>query len=238
MPYAIEAVTGTLKDLGTYLSPLVTGFEAVAGAASKIGGLLGSKDDDKLEFRMKHPEIFARGRALDAELARKRLFGKYGHGDEFVPDPSLLSKAGKQAAEGLVEGMASKAGDVDAAGGRMGAAAEAGARHALKSHSPSKVFEDIGLDTAEGFALGVGRGRDSVDRELDELLLAPARGGARGGGINAGGIAVHNTITVTAGANASPAEVAKAVGSELELRMPGALMSAFDVLNQRVGGGL
>lgn len=68
---------------------------------------------------------------------------------------SLLLQAGKDLISGLIRGIKSKAGDV--AGALSGVLGPLGplAKKILDSHSPSRVFLDIGRDVTEGFRLGL-----------------------------------------------------------------------------------
>lgn len=77
---------------------------------------------------------------------------------------AICNNAGVMAGKGLVDGMNSMIGLVGAAAAALGQAAEAGARgpQGLDTHSPSKVFEKIGNDTAKGLALGLDNGIQPV----------------------------------------------------------------------------
>ena len=76
---------------------------------------------------------------------------------------SNFYKAGKNAAQGFVNGISSKIqnGDVYAAGLKIGDEAYKAARHALDEHSPSKKMEQVGDYAVKGFLNGLEKGNSS-----------------------------------------------------------------------------
>lgn len=82
-----------------------------------------------------------------------------------------MKKAGQDAAQGFINGIKSKLSGVSSAGTSLGNTATQAARKALDSHSPSRVFEDIGGDTDAGLALGIknnaGAVKDAVTGVVD-----------------------------------------------------------------------
>ncbi len=81
----------------------------------------------------------------------------------------LFDSAGQDAGQGLINGLKSKLSGVIAAATQIAQAAANAAKANLDIQSPSKVFEDIGGDTAAGFALGIQRGTPAVINEINRL---------------------------------------------------------------------
>jgi len=83
----------------------------------------------------------------------------------------------------------------------------AAARNALQIHSPSRVFEEIGAYTAEGFSIGLEGGDPA--RAMAQLMAPPQ--------VTAAGIASSNVgpITITIDGAREPAEVAREVAASL-----------------------
>lgn len=95
----------------------------------------------------------------------------------------------------LVDGVKSLAGSV-----------KESFKEALAIGSPSKVFAGFGMNTAEGFAIGVKQGApaatDAVDTMAASASSAGAQGGATRGGASAPSIVVQLNFNVTGGADA------------------------------------
>jgi hypothetical protein len=105
--------------------------------------------------------------------------------------------AGIKAAEGLVKGLQSQQDAIERQMMRIAKSMETAIKKALGIKSPSKVMEEVGDYTAEGFAQGITRNR-SVTPAWESMLAAPATGRPSGGGSGVGGqpIIVHQTITL------------------------------------------
>lgn len=84
-----------------------------------------------------------------------------------------LSTMGVQMIDGLIAGIKSKADAVVAALGGVVDAAIAAAVNALKIGSPSKVMEEIGGWTAEGFTVGVDDGAADAQSSMEALVAPP-----------------------------------------------------------------
>lgn len=100
-----------------------------------------------------------------------------------------LATMGVQMIDGLIAGIKSKAtAVVDALGGVVDAAIAA-AVDALKIGSPSKVMEEIGGWTAEGFTVGVDDGAADAQAAMNSMVAPPdpavaGIGGGKGGGLD------------------------------------------------------
>jgi trimeric autotransporter adhesin len=81
----------------------------------------------------------------------------------------IMYGAGIKAAEGLVRGLTKKKKDIENAMMIIAKAMEKSIKKALKIKSPSKVMQDVGHFTAEGFALGVKRNQH-IDHAWESML--------------------------------------------------------------------
>lgn len=104
-----------------------------------------------------------------------------------------LSDIGLAMVKGLADGITGGAASVIAAITGVAGGAIAAAKKALDSHSPSKVFASIGMDTSEGMALGVDDGAANVQSSMEAMVSPPATGAAPAGG-NASSAASSGTI--------------------------------------------
>jgi tape measure domain-containing protein len=121
-----------------------------------------------------------------------------------------------------------------AQGAALGRGTESGAKDALDIHSPSKVFEEIGRQSAAGFALGWSApppvAQTAATPDFDTSAMGKM-GGGRSVSIAPGAIMVSPQIHVS-GTNASADDIAR----EIAVQVPAALLSALEQLN--IEGGL
>ena len=105
---------------------------------------------------------------------------------------------------GLAQGMNSQRAAVSAAATAMAAEAERAARAKLAINSPSKVFEEIGLGTAEGFNKGVVEGfnaiRDVTSNAVNAMVPTIPQTSGSTNNIN---------VTVNAAEGQNPREIAE-----------------------------
>lgn len=87
-----------------------------------------------------------------------------------------LADLGNAMIDGLVSGIAGGAAKVVAAMGGVVSGAVDGAKNLLGIASPSKVFAEIGANTAEGFAGGVDDAAPAAATALESLVQPPAAG--------------------------------------------------------------
>lgn len=128
---------------------------------------------------------------------------------------------GSDMIQGFIDGIEAKVGEVIAKVKGMADSAKATLTDALKIGSPSKVFEDYGGWTSEGFAQGI-EPVDVADKMLGDMPTAndarQAGAAAAPSGMGGGGAMVIN-ITVNGGGNAQ--EIANAVRDELTRTLSG-----------------
>jgi len=78
-----------------------------------------------------------------------------------------MRQIGVNAMEGLIKGMESKEGAVQSAAKRITGSMTQATKKSLKQNSPSKVFEDIGSGTMEGFEDGVEKHEETLKRQME-----------------------------------------------------------------------
>ena len=88
--------------------------------------------------------------------------GKLGKDEGF-------EELGENAADGWIQGAQNKKADVEAAGEKMAKTAIEATAEAQDSHSPSKVFEQLGQYCLEGYALGL-ENTDLIERCKSSML--------------------------------------------------------------------
>lgn len=102
-----------------------------------------------------------------------------------------MYQAGVDAGKGLAMGIKSQLGSVEAAIKQLAQSMVGAIRHALKSHSPSLVFAEVGLSIPQGVAMGVDQGTgtamSAMGRMGSRLSMAPFRPPAGYGHPAAGG---------------------------------------------------
>lgn len=126
-----------------------------------------------------------------------------------------LAAIGTAMIDGLVQAIKNGASRVASAIGDVAKSAISSAKSTLGIASPSKVFEELGGYTVEGFTLGVDAMNDNAQASMESAIAPPEpKRAARGGG---GGNTFNVTVNVSAGADADlAAEVRRAVVGALE----------------------
>lgn len=101
--------------------------------------------------------------------------------------------AGIKAAEGLVKGLTKKKTDIETAMMNIAKSMEKAIKKALKIKSPSKVMQDVGHYTAEGFAVGVEKNK-RVDSAWESMLTTSGSSGSSRGGSGTGEYVINLNI--------------------------------------------
>jgi hypothetical protein len=127
---------------------------------------------------------------------------------------------GRDTVRGLVEGIKSMYELPVKAIMGLGAATVEAFKLVLGIHSPSKVFEQLGAYTAEGYAVGLDGSQARVDQSITGMVRVPSKGGAAGG---------TPTINLTVQVDATGND-ADAIARKLADLLPGQLASAFEEL--------
>lgn len=124
-----------------------------------------------------------------------------------------FANIGRRIGEGLVSGINEMLPAVQAAAHRIAAAAAVAAKAALGVHSPSKVFEEIGEFTGEGFIIGF---EDSV-KDFGSMVnnLVPALETSGGSAAIVNGNTITNNFTIYAAEGQNEQTIATAVEDRL-----------------------
>jgi len=83
--------------------------------------------------------------------------------------PATFKQIAIDLVNGFTSGIRSKVGEAAAAAGALATAASTAAKANLKIKSPSKVFQELGGFTAEGFLIGIEEGTPEVINSMGEL---------------------------------------------------------------------
>lgn len=85
---------------------------------------------------------------------------------------SWLISAGRSVVQGFIDGVSSMLGAAAAKVRELAGLAREAAAAALKIGSPSKVFEDLGRFTVEGYIVGVDKMINPLEAVMDEVLVS------------------------------------------------------------------
>jgi tape measure domain-containing protein len=137
--------------------------------------------------------------------------------------------AGTNLWQGLVNGMNGGIGPTTDASSRLGEAAKSGVQTSLDIHSPSRVMEQLGGYTAQGFAQGVEGGQGQIDSAMGNVVAPPvAAPASASASTSVGGVSVTVQVQVV-----TQATDPKAIGAEAgAASKAGALAALEDVLAQ------
>jgi tape measure domain-containing protein len=124
---------------------------------------------------------------------------------------AAFTSLGTQMVAGLVGGITSGAGAVRDAVSGLATGAVDTVRETLGIHSPSRVFEELGGHTAQGFEDGITGGSAGVDGAVRAMVAAPGAAGTTGAA--GAGRGVFQVFIDGAGREAS------AIVDEMEARM-------------------
>ena len=86
-----------------------------------------------------------------------------------------LIEIGKNIISGLISGISSMINKVKDAVGNVVSTVTGGIKRALKIESPSKVMEEMGAYTGEGFAVGIKSSLREVQRQTNEMSRIPTQ---------------------------------------------------------------
>lgn len=131
---------------------------AWSGEGGEGDGIKGALDDlldqikNYLKEQCKPENMFEIREGSFLDMLVKGFTGK---GNSGLGKDDGFEGLGKDAADGYAEGIQNGTGEVETASGNMANAAADATAKAQDSHSPSKVFEQLGRYITEGLALGI-----------------------------------------------------------------------------------
>jgi hypothetical protein len=141
--------------IGQVLGPALVGLAKLAGGALVVGLKLAGEGFN-LVLKKVEALILPIARAIQAVGEAGRKFSEFG----------------RNAGQGLANGMASARGAVEAAGRGLGMAAQSGVTSQLQIKSPSRVFIGYGENISQGLAIGIRAGSSKAVDALRELTSA------------------------------------------------------------------
>lgn len=207
----IDEVGSALEELASDVKPVIDVFTALGRAVGHVASAVDAVVHSKFAEIV---GIAARGTGTVLKVAAKgidqsQFGGAVGGLVEYLTSPvkADAEKAGKATGDGLAAGTKASESKVEAASHSLGDAASSGTREALGIHSPSKVFAELGAQTAAGFAAGVEKGSGMVDDVVRGAFAVPA---PMGGRVAAGGspivVSVGDIVVQVHGGSSSTAE--------------------------------
>jgi phage-related protein len=119
---------------------------------------------------------------------------------------------------GLVNGVTGALGWAWDAVSNLGSTIVDAAKGVLGIASPSKVFEELGAFTSQGFAIGLESNDSAIQSASARALASPAMTGAEASGLSRGG-AVSVSVQISVEGSKDPAATAQAVAESLETRL-------------------
>ena len=99
-----------------------------------------------------------------------------------------LFSIGKNMIEGFIDGIKSMVGRVKDAVSNVASSVTDKLKKALKIQSPSKVMEEMGQYTGEGFAIGIKNSLGSIEKQTNAMAMAPYGSVAQGTNSNSSNI--------------------------------------------------
>ncbi|MBS4103968.1 phage tail protein [Tsukamurella paurometabola] len=179
---AINSAVQAFKDWDAAITGLPEKIQAVYNALNPFSGI-----GDKLRTAFSgFGEI---GNGAMSELVTSFTTGKInvlgvisGLGSEIISKLSSidLSSVGANIVQGLINGIRSRIGGAIAAAASLASQVAAAAKGALGIHSPSKVFEQIGIFTGLGMGIGMKKGFTPVLAQAQALAKQVADAVAKG----------------------------------------------------------
>jgi len=200
----IQGVVTAFRMIGEVIGVVIVAIAVVAGASAAVAGALGAI-----------PYAMIAGLTLAVAWLVRLGAGMYAIGVNIV--------------QGIGNGISSGVGWLVSIVEGMGTTVISTIRRVLKIGSPSKVFDEVGGYTAEGFARGVNNStapQDAVTSMVDPKVASTARGGGGGGargGVDVGGISISVTVQGNASSDTADkiaAEVANRIGIFFETLAP------------------
>jgi len=205
----LEKENQTLWDMRHTLQPLAKAFGKMAGWIAQM--TLESIESEAKSWKMTIEGLNAAvGKLYD--LIQKIT----GAGEAAGNALDWLNNPLGMAAKSLL-GAFGDEDDGEKSGGKMGSGVKKGFREELGIRSPSKVFEEMGEQSTQGFDRGItgeGQGRGPSYSAADLAPgagsgMAAAAGGGGGGGASLGGVTVNQEIRIDG--SGDPAETAQMV---------------------------
>lgn len=158
---------------------------------------------------------------------------------------------GNGATDAMTNGLLEDVDKVDDAGAKVGRAALEGAAgpKGVDAHSPSRLFEDLGRMSGEGYVLGLESSADHIDAAMARVFAPdsvppgafarPAGGGGAFGSVQVvvqpGAVVVTTNVGGHGASQGDAQQLGEEVAQRVESLLPSALVSAFERIRQKLG---
>lgn len=133
---------------------------------------------------------------------------------------------------GLTRGMKAGQPEVAAVAADLGNAAVDSVKAVTQTHSPSRVFEQLGAFASEGYQIGIRGGAEDVRSAVGAMVAPPPRASFSGA---SGRQSITVPITVTVDARGATKEDAPAIAKAIEDALPSSMVRVFDMLATQFG---
>lgn len=134
--------------------------------------------------------------------------------------------------DGLTKGMKAGQPEVAAVAADLGNAAVDSVKAVTQTHSPSRVFEQLGAFASEGYQIGIRGGAEDVRSAVGAMVAPPPRASLSGGG---GRATITAPIVVNIDARGATKEDAHAIAKAVEDALPSSVVRVFDMLATQFG---
>lgn len=142
---------------------------------------------------------------------------------------SKARQNGANISKGLADGIKSGAKGVEDAILGVSRIPEEVTRQETETHSPSKVFERLGMALSEGYAIGIKRG-SGVSEAVADMSRPPRMGASHASSVSMGDIVIN-----IQGGNASAQEIGAEVEGRLRSAFPSLLCQTLEILQTEAG---
>lgn len=198
----ISDVTGFLRDLDEQNKPALDALseffnlngEVPDAGFLGIGSPMADKYKKQLEEQMREVGAGAGQGLADGLKSKKPTVqeGFLGIGSPMAAQlnadmEKAMRDAGKNAGQGFADGLSMKEEQAMMRGRALGRAAAQGLRDELKIKSPSKVFEQAGVFSADGYIGGIDKRSAEVNRAVAGMVSLGAVAGPGGHSVASGG---------------------------------------------------
>jgi hypothetical protein len=223
----VEPTLKTIESIATTTWNVFKGWVSALEAVSELipGGEVNAKTVPKTKAEQSLDDKY------EAQKAQLRAMKKGGTSAYDIHDAAAAM--GKDVGDGFAGGIeGSTETKVERAAGDMADRAEKTPRRKLKIHSPSRVMEELGEMTGDGFARGLDMTGDRIDAAMDSTISVPAApyvGNATGPAGRAGGVSLSiGEISIIVQGGQTNAETAVTVRDELARSLRPALADILD----------
>jgi hypothetical protein len=237
----IKKFADTLVELFTDLPPLINAVVKALEGVAWLGKLVG---ETAAKVYLRGPVTATEAGEDDPRRIARRLRNQREEPSPYKTEgvvhdvvaearaERLARKLGQSSAKGMAAGMVEAKPHVAAAGEDLAATAHGATKKGLDIHSPSKVFQQLGRMSGEGFAQGLD---DSMGRAMTDSVPvgAFARPASAGGSVS---VQITVNVEAAAGHDAGAAEqMGQDVAARVEAILPGALQAAFEKMQIEAG---